>query len=497
MSFCDIDNNKGKMNILFFNPPFLPKYSRESRSPAVTKSGTLYYPAWLAYAAGFAEAKGHTIDLIDAVADDLTIEEVLDRGKIFKAELLVIGTSTPSIFSDIEKAIFLKNNILGNPKIVLVGTHASSTANEILIENSEIDFVARREYDETIPHLAELISSNQDYSVVDGISWKSDKGIVHNKDRAYIQDLDQIPFASKIYKRFFNIKNYFYAHVPYPTVSIFTSRGCNAKCDFCVYPQTMFGKFRARSPENIAAEFKWIAEEPPNVKGVLIDDDTFTMDQAHAIEVSQELVRIGNKIPFVCEVRANLKYDTMVWLKKAGCILVVAGFESTDQEILNNMRKGMKMTLVHQFVEDAKKAKLKVHGCFMAGNPGDTKETLENSLQFAIKHNFDTVQFFPLQVYPGTRAYKWAIENNYLKNTNYREQITEDGNHNCLLETPELSSKDLLDFCDSARRRYYLRPKFISYKLFESFKDPLGEGRKTLKSFRTFSKHLFKNVSQD
>ena len=157
----------------------------------------------------------------------------------------------------------------------------------------------------------------------------------------------------------------------------------------------------------------------------------------------------------------------------------------------------MKMSLVHQFVKDAKRAKLKVHGCFMAGNPGDTKETLEASLQFAMEHNFDTVQFFPLQVYPGTRAYTWAIENDYLKNKNYSEQITEDGNHNCLLSTPDLSSDDLLDFCDSARRRYYLRPRFILYKIIESIKDPFGEGRKTVKSFRTFSKHLFRNVSSD
>tara|TARA_B100001971_G_C18252324_1_gene579265 strand:- start:1669 stop:3123 length:1455 start_codon:yes stop_codon:yes gene_type:complete len=483
------------VNILFFNPPFLPKYSRESRSPAVTKSGTLYYPAWLAYAAGYAEKKGHTIDLIDAVADDLTIENVLDRCNHFKPELLVVGTSTPSIYNDIEKSIYLKNNIQGNIKIVLVGTHASSSAHEIIENNSEIDFVARREYDETIPHLANIISSSQDYSIVKGISWRSNEGIVHNEDRDYIQDLDQLPFASKLYKRYFTIKNYFYAHVPYPMVSIFTSRGCNAKCDFCVYPQTMFGKFRARSPKNIAAEFKWIAEELPEVKGVLIDDDTFTMDQDHAIEVSKALIKVNNRIPFICEVRANLKYETMIWLRKAGCKLVVVGFESTDQRILNNMRKGMKMTLVHQFVEDAKKAKLKVHGCFMAGNPGDTKETLENTLQFAIKHNFDTVQFFPLQVYPGTRAYNWAIDNEYLSNTNYRDLITEDGNHNCLLERPDLSSIDLLDFCDAARRRYYLRPRFLLYKLIESIKDPRGEGVKTIKSFRTFYKHLFYNVS--
>ena len=102
-----------------------------------------------------------------------------------------------------------------------------------------------------------------------------------------------------------------------------------------------------------------------------------------------------------------------------------------------------------------------------------------------------------LQVYPGTRAYTWAVENNYLKNTDYREQITADGNHNCLLETQELSAKDLLNFCDSARRQYYLRPRFMFYKLVESIKDPFGEGRKTAKSFRTFAKHIFSNVSDN
>lgn len=101
-------------------------------------------------------------------------------------------------------------------------------------------------------------------------------------------------------------------------------------------------------------------------------------------------------------------------MKEAGCVLLIVGYESGSQQVLDNIHKGITVEQIKEFSINARKAGLLVHGCFMAGNPGDTKETLNQSLRLAKALFDDTMQFFPLMVYPGTEAYKWAKENNLL-----------------------------------------------------------------------------------
>jgi anaerobic magnesium-protoporphyrin IX monomethyl ester cyclase len=477
------------MTISFVNGPFLKGFSRESRSPAVTKSGTLYYPAWLAYACGMASEQGIKSYLVDCIADKLEYQESINKIKNQSPKLVVIGTSTPSIEADAAFALDLKREI--DCKVCMVGTHVSSTAEETLALYNHVDFIARREYDLTIIELYNNIQREDNYINILGLSYRKNDEINHNKDRPYIDDLDTIPFASKIYKEHLNIKNYYYGHVKYPMISIFTSRGCNAKCTYCVYPQTMFGKFRSRSPENIASEFEWIGANLPEVKEVLIDDDTFTMYDDHAEKVAEELIRVKNKIPWTCESRANLSFETLRKMKLAGCRLIVVGFESIDQNVLNNVKKGIKQSKVDKFVEDAKKARIKIHGCFMAGNPGDTMDSLHASLDWAIIKNFDTAQFFPLQLYPGTTAYVEQKQAGRLKEQPYRMWITEIGMHNMTLKQSDtgLSESEIVSFCNFARRKFYLRKGYILRKLMDIVIDPY-EFKKNIKGFINIRKHL-------
>jgi radical SAM superfamily enzyme YgiQ (UPF0313 family) len=410
-------------------------------------------------------------------------------------KLVVIGTSTPSIEDDAKFALAIKKEF-PSAVLCLVGTHASSTAKETLTNYPWIDLVARREYDATILEVLQKMKAGEGYADCLGVSTRVGGQLVENPDRPYIQDLDILPFASKIYKTDLTIENYYYGHVKFPMVSIFTSRGCNAKCTYCVYPQTMFGKFRSRSPQNIAAEFKWISENLPEVREVLIDDDTFTMFSEHAQEVAREMIKNGNKLPWTCEARATLDYETLSLMKKAGCRLIVVGFESVDQKVLNNVKKGIKMTNAEKFVEAARKADVKIHGCFMAGNPGDTMETLNTTLEWAISKNFDTAQFFPLQVYPGTAAYEEQKGKGLLKEQPYRDWVTKEGMHNMTLTKSDsgISEQEILDFCDNARRRFYLRPAFILRKCLDIFLDPV-EFKKNVKGFLNIRKYLFSNVS--
>lgn len=480
------------MKIILLNPPFLNKYSKSSRSPAVTKSGTIYFPLWLSYAAGVLDQEGHDLILIDAPARCIDNNETLNIIEKFAPELIVVDTSTPSIYNDLEFSKAIKN-ILPTVKICLVGTHASACVEEIFTDSPFIDFIARHEYDYTIKELAKKLNKPKEYNSIKGISFLDvNNNIVNTPDRDLIQNLDELPFVSKVYKKYLDINDYFYAHVSYPTISIFSSRGCPSKCFYCMYSQVMFGKgFRKRSAENLFEECVYIKNNFTDVKEILIDDDNFAVDQENVKAFCRLLINNKVNLKWTVQVRVTLEYDTMLLMKKAGCKLLVAGFESGNQNILDNMHKGITLEQSLNFNSAAKKAKLRVHGCFMVGNPGETKETMIQTLNFAKKLRLDTVQFFPLMVYPGTEAYDWAKKNNYIKANNYREWLKDDGMHNCVLSTENVSSEDLVNFCDYARKKFYLRPKYIFMKLGECITSK-EDAIRTFKSFGTFKKYLFK-----
>lgn len=346
------------------------KYSKSSRSPAVTKSGTIYFPLWLSYAAGVLDKMGYEIKIIDAPAKCWSKEETLTKVKEFNPALIVVDTSTPSINNDLDFTKRIKT-ALPNVKTCLVGTHVSATVKEILPKWADyVDFIARHEYDYTIPELAEAIEGKMQLPDILGISY-CEKGVLkENADRPYIEDLDELPFVSEVYKKYLDIEDYFYAHVSFPTVSIFSSRGCPSKCFYCMYSQVMFGKrYRKRSAKNLFDEVVYITKNFPQVKEILIDDDNFAVDQENVKEFCELMITNNIKLKWVVQCRVTLEYETMVMMRKAGCRLVVVGYESGSQKVLDGMHKGITLEMSQKFNAAAKKARMRVHGCFMVGNP--------------------------------------------------------------------------------------------------------------------------------
>jgi len=478
------------MKVLFLNPPFRGKFSRTSRSPAITRGGTIYYPFWLAYAAGVLDKDSFEVTIIDAPAQGYDLEKTANEVKQINPRLIVIDTSTPSIYSDIKTAERLKN-ILPAVFIVLVGTHPSALPEETLKLSGKLDAVAKGEYDYTIRDLARCLRDKGDLKKIDGLVFKEGNQIIFNHPRALIENLDELPLVSQVYKKYFDIKKYFFAAADYPMAMIITGRGCPFRCFFCVYPQTFHSrKYRFRSPKNVVDELEYIAKELPEVKEVGIEDDTFTANPQRTEEICRLIIQRKIKIKWYCNVRPNLAEETMIWMKKAGCQLVTVGFESASQPILDNIHKGIKVAEIREFVKNTKKIGILVHGCFMAGNPGETKQTLEEMLKFAKELNCDTMQFYPLQVYPGTEAYQWAKENNYLSTSDFSQWATEGGGYNCLLNFPNLNAQDLINFCQQATKAYYLRLPYILMKIKQLIFHP-SEYRRTVRGATAFFKTTF------
>jgi len=473
------------------NAPFHAKFSRSSRSPAVTKGGTIYYPLWLAYATGVMEKVGHEVKLIDAPARGLTLENVLAIVKEFKPKLVVIDASTPSVHNDVRVLEAIKKE--QDCFAVLVGTHPSALPAETLKMSKSIDAVARHEYDYTLCDLAkELEKKKPALKNILGLSFGQKGKVIHNPDRPFIENLDAIPFVSEVYRNHLRIEDYFYSANLYPEITIVTGRGCQFHCKFCVWPQVLNGRaYRTRSIENVVAEFEYIKKNFPKVKEVFIEDDTFTADRERVRRFCDLLLEKGLKISWSANARADVDLLTLQKMKSAGCRLLCVGIESGEQRVLNEIRKGTTIPGIRSFMLNAKKAGILVHGCFMLGNQGDTIESIRKTIEFAKELAPDTAQFFPIMVYPGTETFDWAKKNNFLTSENFEDWLDECGQHNCMVSRPGLTNKQLVELCDQARIEFYLRPKYIASKALQAILHPKEFSRIT-RSAKTLAGHMLK-----
>jgi radical SAM superfamily enzyme YgiQ (UPF0313 family) len=444
---------------MFLNPPFKFRISRESRWPEQTKSGTLYYPFWLSYATGVLMNSEHEVFLLDAIAKKLIFSETLKEIKKFNPDLLVVETSTPTFKSDLKFLEKVKTEV--GTKIALVGTHVSVFPEEAL-KSRAVDFVARKEYDYTILELANTLEKKADLKKVLGLSFKKEGKIIHNPDRPPIQDLDALPFVSQVYKKFLDVRDYRYALALHPMIQILSSRGCPNLCTFCDWPQTFMGRFyRTRSPENFVNELEYITNEMPEIKEIFIEDDTFTINKERVIKICDLIKERKLDIIWSANVRADIPFYVLKKMKDAGCRILIVGYESGNQQILNNVKKGITLEQAEKFTIAAKNAGLKIFGCFMIGLPGETKETIEQTFRFAKKLNPDMVFFQQAVPFPGTEFYNWCKQNGYLVTEDFSKWLDSNGQLDFLVSYPNLSREEMRKIRDKLMIEFYFSPKHI------------------------------------
>ncbi|MEA4855676.1 MAG: radical SAM protein [Solidesulfovibrio sp.] len=483
------------LSVLFLNPPFLPRFSRPQRSPAVTKSATLYYPLFLAQAAAVAAADGFAVDVCDAPADGLDLAAVTARAQTRRPALAVLDTSTPSIDADIAAAAALRAAVPGL-FTVLVGPHASALPGEVLSAvPGAVCAVARREYDLTVLELARVLDSGPAtparLATIDGLSFRDGQGrLRHNPDRPYLDDLGRLPPVAPIYKQFLNIDEYFNPNAKPPMVTLATSRGCPYRCSFCLHPQTLTGRTaRYRPIEAVLDEVAWCLDHFPGLRTVFFEDDTLTADRARCREFCAAIVRRGLVFDWTANSRADLPAALLAAMAKAGCRQVCVGFESADETALSAMKKGLSPARMERFRAEAKAVGIRVHGCFLFGLPGDTRASILRTIDFAVKLNPDTAQFYPVMVYPGTEAYEDYRQRGFIEAAAWRDWLTPAGLHTCVVRNETLSPAELVRLCDLARRRFYLRPSFLARRALAAAVSP-GELARTTRAAKVFVRHL-------
>ena len=442
-----------------------------SRYQAKREIKSFWFPTWLAQSAALVPNSR----LLDAPADELTVDESRQIARGY--DLVIMHTSTPSFPTDAKFAELLKQD---NPniKIGLVGAKTMVDPEGSLKATHAVDFVCREEFDYTCKEVAEGLPLQD----IKGLSYRGDDGrIVHNLPRAILENMDELPFVAPIYRRDLKIENYFIGYLKHPYVSFYTGRGCRSKCTFCLWPQTVGGhRYRVRSAENVLAEVRWIKENMPEVKEIMFDDDTFTDFRPRAEEIARGLGKLG--VTWSCNAKANVPYQTLKVMKDNGLRLLLVGYESGNDQILHNIRKGLRTDIARRFTADCRKLGIAIHGTFILGLPGETKETIRETIEYAVDINPHTIQVSLAAPYPGTELYKQAMDNGWLTETDSSKLVNKQGVQLSPLSYPGLNAEEIYKSVEVFYRRFYFRPRKIiemtteMIKSWEMMKRRLREG---------------------
>lgn len=422
-----------------------------SRYQARREIRSFWYPTWLAQAAALVPGS----KLIDAVPHAVKLPAVLREAKHY--DLVVLHTSTPSFASDVRAAEAIK---AANPaiKIGFIGAKVAVEPGESLESSDKIDFVARNEFDFTVKEVAE----GRDWKEIAGLSYRDRDGTIrHNPPRAILEDMDKLPFVTPVYKRDLTIEKYFIGYLKHPYISLYTGRGCKSRCTFCLWPQTVGGhRYRTRSVDNVLEEISWARKAFPQVKEFFFDDDTFTDDRPRAEAIARGLGKLG--VTWSCNAKANVPRDTLKVMRDNGLRLLLVGYESGNQQILHNIKKGMRIDVARAFTKNCHELGITIHGTFILGLPGETKETIEETIRFATEINPHTLQVSIAAPYPGTFLHRQAVENGWLDEAN-AELVDERGVQIAPLHYPHLSHREIFNSVEEFYRRFYFRaPKIAS-----------------------------------
>jgi hopanoid biosynthesis associated radical SAM protein HpnJ len=431
-----------------------------SRYQARREIRSFWYPTWLAQAAAMVPGSR----LLDAVPHGIGLPAIVRAARDY--DLAVLHTSTPSFGSDLRAARALKE---ANPaiKIGMVGAKVAVEPRASLQASVDIDFVAGNEFEFTVAEVAE----GRDLRNIRGLSFRDRQDVIqHNPPREVLEDMDRLPFVSPVYKRDLRIEKYFIGYLQHPYLSFYTGRGCKSRCTFCLWPQTVGGhRYRTRSVGNVIEEISWARRAFPQVKEFFFDDDTFTDNLPRTEAIASELGKLG--VTWSCNAKANVPRETLKIMRDNGLRLLLVGYESGNQRILNNIKKGMRIDVARAFTKNCRDLGITIHGTFILGLPGESKETIEETIRFATEINPHTIQVSIAAPYPGTYLHRQALENHWL-DQDAAELVDERGVQIAPLHYPHLSHQEIFHSVEAFYRRFYFRAPKIAAIVSEMVRSP-------------------------
>jgi radical SAM superfamily enzyme YgiQ (UPF0313 family) len=469
------------MKVLVLNPFYGEDFCRSARWAAKSRGRVQRHPDWLLTAVAVLERGGHEVVFTDAAALNLDLGHVTAIAAEFRPGLAVVHTTTPSIYSDIEHAKAVKETC--GCRTVLVGPHVTALPGETLaVAGGAVDFIARGEYDYILLDLAD----GKDPAAIPGLSYLKDGKAVNNPYGTPV-DVNTLPFPA-----WRHIRPEWYKDVAkrFPFLTLLSGRGCLGRCTFCRdTTESMHGRhMRMRSPAAIADEMEYDLKLFPQLREIMFETDTLTGSAAYMRSVCEEILKRGLKVTWSCNTRVDMDLSLLPLMKKAGCRMLMVGFEFGTQQALDAVKKGITLEQSRRFAAEASRLGFTLHGCFMIGAPGETKASAAATIAFAKSLPLDTAQFSGICVYPGTELYDWAKEKGYLVPKDWREWVSPGREQVTLLSYPQLSKDEIDYFIDKGLKEFYLRPLQMLRMLFSM--NSLGDIARKLHGTKSFFSYL-------
>ena len=478
-------------DVFVLNPPVTKDFCRSARWAARSRGRVQRHPDWLLTAVAVLEEAGFSVDFLDGPVLNLERQQVLSALKKSRPGLLVFHTTTPSIDSDLGYAALTKE-LLPQCRTVAVGPHVTAEPEDTLKRaKGGLDAVVRGEYDYTLRELATLGSSNWSPSRLAEILgicfFNSDNKPVHTMSRPYL-DVNELPFPAW---RHINPRWYRDGGKRFPFITLISGRGCFGRCTFCRDVPLMEGnKLRMRDPALVVDEIEYDFSLFPFLREVMFETDSFTASPSHVENVCKEILKRNLKITWSCNCRTDVNLELLALMKRAGCRMLMVGFEFGTQEALDAVGKGTTLEQSARLAQAAKSGGFTIHGCFMFGAPGETMESALKTIEFAKSLPMDTVQFSGICAYPGTAMYQQARENGSLLPNTWREWVDENWEQVTVLNYPELKKEEIDRLINRGLKEFYLRPKQL-FRMAFSVRSTDDLKRK-LYGFMSFSKCFFK-----
>jgi radical SAM superfamily enzyme YgiQ (UPF0313 family) len=447
-----------RVRVTLVNPPY----------PVGSHLHPPFLPLGLGYLAAVLEKNNYEADVIDCQALKISYDEV--RSELSKRQPTVVGlTSTTLTYKSALQIIKIAKEVCPNSVTILGGSHVSFWDDHALAECPELDIAVRKEGEFTLLELVQKIEGGKSFGDVLGITYRKDGKIVRTPDRPYIEDLDALPFPALHLWPIDRLREY--GEVIFPLT---TSRGCVFWCNFCTAVRMFGRKYRMRSPKNVVDEMEFLSKKF-GADHFTFYDDAFTVDQARAEEICQEILNRNMKIRWNCETRVDMvTKELLAKMKKSGCTDVWFGVESGSQRVLAAMDKGILIEQTVKAFKWAKEVGLMTVANVILGFPTETRETAWETVRFVESLKPDDVGYYIATPYPGTPMYEQVKENGTLKITDFDKYDTATPT----FEIPNLSSEELRDIREQAFHRLYLRPGYFFKVLIKG--GVYGSGSKRL-----------------
>lgn len=445
------------MKILLIKPPHFHRTE-------IFESEKFCQPLGLAYLAAQLKItnKKLGVQIIDAAALDYSISQILAEVKKMAPEIVGLTSVTPNFSETVKIARQIKgpNN---PPLVILGGPHV--TAQPTALKDSCFDFGVLGEGEET---LAELILSLEkkeaNFGKIKGLAFRQKQKLIINPSRPYLTNLDKLPFPARELLpplSFYKPSPSMYRRLPMAT--IITSRGCPFRCFFC--SRSVFGNFyRTRSPKNVVDEMEILIKNF-GAQEIKIQDDTFNVDEERVLEICRLILKRRLKFTWTCLARADLvTYRMLKYLRRAGCWQIAYGIESGNQKVLNTIRKGLSLEKIKRAVKLTHEAGIESRGFFMLGLPGETKETLQQTINLANQLPLDVANFFLTIPFPGTELAQKATKFGRVRKGKHQDYLYQVATIPPFIPYG-LTANQIEKSLHKAYRNFYLRPKFLLRQL--------------------------------